>query len=315
MRSMSDQPKQQKAEGGAAAESKTPMVFISYSHDSEEHSTWVLRLAERLRLSGVDVMLDQWDLGPGDDLPKFMEKGVSEADRVLMICTESYVRKADEGKGGVGYEAMIVTAELVRDLGTNKFIPIVRQGGGTVVAPKSVSTRLYADFSAGQDQDKAFETLVREIHETPKVRKPALGKNPYTAGVASVAVHVVVSAMNIEDAETAYVAAVEIAREADFTAWRQLVRRVKEPLSGRLNAWRKGYDGAHSMEIAKLPELVLEAATIYGPLMAVALAGVESGNPKFNNQQAMLDEFLRQILSALAPQLLQAVPDLDATAC
>jgi hypothetical protein len=27
--------------------------------------------------------------------------------------------------------------------------------------------------------------------------------------------------------------------------------------------------------------------------MAVALAGVESGNPKFNNQQAMLDEFLR----------------------
>jgi hypothetical protein len=32
-----------------------------------------------------------------------MEQSVGWADRVLMICTETYVRKADEGKGGVGY--------------------------------------------------------------------------------------------------------------------------------------------------------------------------------------------------------------------
>ena len=44
-----------------------------------------------------------------------------------MVCTETYVKKADEGKGGVGYEAMIVTGELVKNLGTSKFIPIVKQ--------------------------------------------------------------------------------------------------------------------------------------------------------------------------------------------
>jgi hypothetical protein len=30
-----------------------------------------------------------------------------------MICIGPYVRKADDSEGGVGYEAMIVTGELV----------------------------------------------------------------------------------------------------------------------------------------------------------------------------------------------------------
>ena len=94
----------------------SPKVFISYSHDTPQHRQWVGELASKLVHKGVDVILDQWDLGPGDDIPKFMEKGVAEADRVLMICTEPYVKKADEGKGGVGYESMIVTGELVQNL-------------------------------------------------------------------------------------------------------------------------------------------------------------------------------------------------------
>jgi len=65
--------------------------------------------------------------GLGDDVPKFMEKSVSSSDRVLMICTEPYVRKADDGVGGVGYEAMVVTGELVKNIGTSKFIPVIRQ--------------------------------------------------------------------------------------------------------------------------------------------------------------------------------------------
>jgi hypothetical protein len=106
-----------------------PIVFISYSHDSEEHKTWVRDFATALRNVGIDVILDQWEIGPGDDVPKFMEQSVRRALRVIMVCTEQYVRKADDGKGGAGYEAMVVTGELVQDLGTRKFIPIIRQAG------------------------------------------------------------------------------------------------------------------------------------------------------------------------------------------
>ena len=56
-------------------------------------------MATKLMGNGMDVNLDQWDLGLGDDAPKFMEKSVTEADRVLMICTETYVHRANEGSG------------------------------------------------------------------------------------------------------------------------------------------------------------------------------------------------------------------------
>ena len=69
-------------------EEKVPNIFISYSHDSPEHKKWTAKFASELVDNGVDVILDQWDLVFGDDIPKFMEKSVSEADRVLMICTE-----------------------------------------------------------------------------------------------------------------------------------------------------------------------------------------------------------------------------------
>ena len=55
-------------------EERIPRVFISYSHDSAEHKKWVSELASNLVKKGIDVILDQWDLGFGDDVPKFMRK-------------------------------------------------------------------------------------------------------------------------------------------------------------------------------------------------------------------------------------------------
>lgn len=107
--------------------STTPKVFISYSHDSKNHKQWVAELAGKLRVAGIEVVFDQWDLEYGDDIAKFMEASIASVDRVLVVCTEQYVRKADEGLGGVGYEHMIVTGELVKKLGTRKFIPVLHQ--------------------------------------------------------------------------------------------------------------------------------------------------------------------------------------------
>ncbi len=103
-----------------------PKVFTSYSHDSDEHKEWVLKLSCKLRENGVDVMLDQWDVRLGTDQTFFMEK-LSTADRVLMICTDTYVKKADNREGGVGYEGLIITDQIAADVKTDKFIPIIRQ--------------------------------------------------------------------------------------------------------------------------------------------------------------------------------------------
>lgn len=81
-----------------------PKVFISYSHDSEEHKNWILKLATHLRDHGVDVILDQWNVRLGDDLPFFMEQGLSSSHLVLCICSDKYIEKANANKGGAGYE-------------------------------------------------------------------------------------------------------------------------------------------------------------------------------------------------------------------
>ncbi len=107
-----------------------PRVFISYSHYSAEHKGWVLDFATTLRNRGVDAVLDQWDLKPGDDLRRFMETQLKVADYVLMICTEKYVSKANAGEGGVGYEKMIMTSSLLSKIDSSKVIPIIRQDGG-----------------------------------------------------------------------------------------------------------------------------------------------------------------------------------------
>lgn len=156
-----------------------PKAFISYSHDSMEHKKWVLDFATRLRLNGVDAILDQWDLQPGDDLPHFMEKGLVAADRVLMVCTDKYVEKANSGAGGVGYEKMIVTADLLKSIDSNKVIPLIRQNGSNNV-PNFLRSKLFLNFSRPDQFEFSFDELIRTLHGSPLYEKPAISNNPFT---------------------------------------------------------------------------------------------------------------------------------------
>ncbi|EGR4166566.1 toll/interleukin-1 receptor domain-containing protein [Vibrio cholerae] len=155
-----------------------PKVFVSYSHDTQEHKKWVLDLATRLRNSGIDAVIDQWELGPGDDLPHFMETNLATADRVLMICTERYVEKANSGSGGVGYEKMIITSELLSKIDSNKVIPVIKQDASNDV-PTFLKSKLYIDFSKIEDYELSFDDLVRSIHGAPLFKKPEIGNNPF----------------------------------------------------------------------------------------------------------------------------------------
>ena len=155
-----------------------PRVFISYSHDSQAHKQWVLELATRLRNSGVDAILDQWELQPGDDLPHFMEANLAKADRVLMICTDRYVEKANSGSGGVGYEKMIVTADLLKRIDSNKVIPVIRQEG-THNVPTFLRSKLFIDLSTEDQTEFSFDELLRTLHGAPLFKKPEIGNSPF----------------------------------------------------------------------------------------------------------------------------------------
>lgn len=156
-----------------------PKVFISYSHDDQEHKDWVLTLATRLVADGVDVILDRWDLTLGGDLPRFMESGLTRADRVLAICTSAYVTKANAGKGGVGYEKMILTAQLMQDVTADRIIPVVRRNDVQPVLPTFLGLRRYVDFCDASGYEAKYAELVREIHGERIAPRPPLGANPF----------------------------------------------------------------------------------------------------------------------------------------
>ncbi len=154
-------------------------MFLSYSHDSGAHRAWVRQLAEQLRANGVDVILDQWDLRAGADVVRFMEQGIMEADRVLMVCTANYVAKAEERKGGAGYEGMIVTGQMARATQTIKFVPIVRDNASAALIPAFLGQRLWLDFRDDRSFDERLLELLHDLHEVPRFVKPPLGPSPF----------------------------------------------------------------------------------------------------------------------------------------
>lgn len=156
-----------------------PKVFISYSWDSDEHKAWILNLAEHLLANGVDVTLDQFELSLGKNLSLFMEKAVSEANKVLLILTENYKLKAEKRTGGVGYEYSMINSALYKtQANNNKFLPVLRGKDRDASTPIFVDAFINLDMRDDAQFDATFEELLRAIYESPKVVKPELGKRP-----------------------------------------------------------------------------------------------------------------------------------------
>lgn len=156
-----------------------PKVFFSYSHDDEKHKQWVLQLSTRLRANGVDVILDRWNLSLGQDLPYFMEQGLSESHRVVCVCSEQYVSKSDAKSGGVGYEKQIITAELLSDLNSRWVIPLIRNNNSNKKVPTFLNGRLYIDFNDDIFYETRYEELLRDLLNEPILPIPELGANPF----------------------------------------------------------------------------------------------------------------------------------------
>ena len=157
-----------------------PNVFISYSHDDQDHMNWVLKLATNLRSHGVDVILDQFDLRIGKDIRFFMESGLSSSSLVICICSEKYVEKVDNGIGGAGYEGMILTQELLRNANKEYIIPIVRNNSSDKKTPLALGSKNYIDFTDDKKYFEKYRELLERIYAEDVKKKPPLGLNPFS---------------------------------------------------------------------------------------------------------------------------------------
>lgn len=155
---------------------KVPRCFISYSHDGHEHKAWVRDFAARLRADGIDVILDQWDLVPGEQIPHFMETAVRESDFVLVICTPRYKGRSEKRQGGVGYEGDIMTGEVMSTRNQRKFIPVIRAATPAEATPTWLGGKYYVDLSAKPYSENQYSDLLNTLCGT-REQAPPLGRS------------------------------------------------------------------------------------------------------------------------------------------
>ncbi|WP_427160537.1 SEFIR domain-containing protein [Aliinostoc sp. HNIBRCY26] len=159
-------------------DSDAPKVFISYSHDSQEHKDRVLIFSNRLRAEGIDCNIDQYRESLDEGWPRWMRNQLEWADFVLVVCTENYYRRfwgqEVSGKGqGVTWEGAIILQELYETYQkTNKFIPVLFPDGESKNIPEIL--RSFSGYRLEINEE--YEKLYRLITNQPAAQKPPLGK-------------------------------------------------------------------------------------------------------------------------------------------
>src|SRR5579872_1631677 len=137
------------ADAMSSAEPMPPKVFISYSHDSDEHAQRVLALADALREDEIEVVLDQYDQAPKEGWPLWMEHNLDAADFVLMVCTETYhrrvMRREAPGRGlGVQWEGNLIYNHIYGNPSQgSRYIPILFHPSDACYIPTPVQGHMH----------------------------------------------------------------------------------------------------------------------------------------------------------------------------
>lgn len=154
------------------------IVFISYTHDSQEHKKRVLQLADKLRAEGIDCHLDQYEDSPPEGWARWMVNQVKQASFVLTVCTENYERRFEgheiANKGlGAQWEGAVITQDLYDNAAHNtKFIPILFSNEDSRFIPTILKSATYYRV----DSDEGYEDLYRRLTDQRRVVKPSLGE-------------------------------------------------------------------------------------------------------------------------------------------
>lgn len=147
---------------GLKISNRLPLVFISYSYDSEQHKKWVKSIAKKIILTGkANVILDQNDFKPGMDVFETMKNTILKVDKVLVVFTPSYKEKAEQNKGGVGYEFSVLQENLFKRISNDKYIPILRTGERKESIPSFMENYFDYDARKGLRISKIIDIILK----------------------------------------------------------------------------------------------------------------------------------------------------------
>ncbi|MFH5781544.1 toll/interleukin-1 receptor domain-containing protein [Heyndrickxia oleronia] len=153
-------------------------AFISYSWDSEEHKQWVMDLANALRKNGVEANIDRFLTQTSTvNLNTMMITNMKKNDFVIVVLTETFAEKADDFKGGVGFETILSLPILQEN--PEKLIFILRHKGNFANAfPFHLKGYYAIDFSNDSSFEESFQELLHRIYGVPLYEMEPIGAAP-----------------------------------------------------------------------------------------------------------------------------------------
>lgn len=157
---------------------RPPRVFISYAQETEDdHSAWVLALANRLRDDGVEAVIDRYIRWPAKGWRPWASEQIEKADWVLVVCTEEYWKQfngkaaAGSSRRGVRWESQHITQALYDDKFSDKrFVPVLPPAGDEDFIPLPLKD--YRNFRL----DDQYDDLYRLLTDQPAPPAPKVGK-------------------------------------------------------------------------------------------------------------------------------------------
>jgi tetratricopeptide (TPR) repeat protein len=163
-------------------------VFVSYAHDDEAHVERVRGFWWFLRGSGVDARLDLPAAEQRQDWGEWMTRQVRDADRVLVIASPEYKRRAEgdaePGRGrGVQWEARLIRDRFYadQDAGLQAVVPVVLPGGSAGDIPLWLGPASTTHYTVSEFTVAGAKALLRLLTSQPGEEEPPLGAVPVLA--------------------------------------------------------------------------------------------------------------------------------------
>jgi hypothetical protein len=164
---------------------KHPRLFVSYSHDSPEHSARVLALARALRSHGIDVELDQFHHHEILDWPRWCSEQTdcSHSDFVLCVCTRGYFQRIEgkvppeKGKG-VHWEGALLDDEVYDQKGNRRMLPVLFDNELETSIPRFLRGWTFCRLHDFTLVDSGFEQVLRILTQQARILKNELGTPP-----------------------------------------------------------------------------------------------------------------------------------------
>ena len=170
---------------GAVCETVPVRVLISYAHDDETHRERVRAFWLFLRANGIDARVDLTAAERRQDWAEWMTLQVRDADRILVVGSPAYRRRAEGDAGsaegrGVQWEARLIRDRFYSDqrAGLVDVLPVVLPGCSEADIPAWLAPTSATFYRVGDFTVAGAEALLRVLTAQPRETEPELGPVP-----------------------------------------------------------------------------------------------------------------------------------------